>query len=425
MKRTTAIIAAIAAVSSVNIPYAVARLVDNAPQSDIIDFANQLDDRTTDHDHRGNELSDHAYQAHLEGSTALHYDGDKVVKTDQNMHDKETGTVMTDRQGNPIKVREAVKGSDDITFRGDNGTGLHNVSAGVEKTDAVNVGQLKDVENKADYATSETQKLWEDKASVQNVEELRGAHDEEVKERIKNDATTNDRIDTTNSNLDKESAARVTTDNNQQQQIDTKADAKEVNEWLETKADQSGLDSTNANVAGNTTAINNESGRAQEAERNNANAAAAAQNTANNGVEVGNAAYHQASVNSQSIVSLNNDINAVDSRSAQRAQAAERNANAYTDSAIGASEKRTNAKIEDVKGKAYSGVALSEAMSALAPTIHADKSAIGVAVGTYQSHGAVAVGYSHRFEDDATTIRLNTGVSDRNFGAALGVTHEF
>ena len=440
-------------------------------------------------DRRSNELSDRTFYSKLNGDLGIKYDGDKVVKTDEDLKDTITGEVMHDRNGNALKVRTTERGEDKVTFRGDNGTTLANVADGTVAADskqavngsqlkavsdvannsvqydapgatttspdgmttttengpvitlkqglnegdntgttirnvregkveagskeAVNGGQLKDQSDRIDAVNakandnadgietlkttkadqsaldetngnvaqlqrdqqatdskvdgqgadikrnadaintkadkSETDKLWSEKASKSDVNEVREAgvkeSEERIKndkaaqdkindlyankadksdvnevraagvkeseERIKNDKAINGRVDTTNANLDKEAAARAAADANQQAQIDTKADAREVNEWLETKADQSDLDQTNVNVAGNTTAIANESGRAQKAEAANADAAKTAQTSAdaaNAGVAANGTAIAKEAVERQ------NDVSRLDSQ---------------------------------------------------------------------------------------------------------------
>ncbi len=171
------------------------------------------------------------------------------MTTDRDLTDTITGAVMLDEQGNALKVRELQKGSDDVTLRGDNGTSLHNVAAGTEDRDAVNVSQLKstakglqnsiDGQGEAIKAIDSAQQqeskdriagyeqnsarittVAEQKADKADVNEVRGALSQSTAERIAADADHDSKI----ADL-----------------YDTKANAAEVNEWLETKADKDAL----------------------------------------------------------------------------------------------------------------------------------------------------------------------------------------
>lgn len=91
-------------------------------------------------------------------------------------------------------------------------------SADAKSTASTAKAMAGNAQGTADYAVNETQKLWADKASAQNVEELRGAHIEETQERIKNDAMTNQRIDELNNGLAQaDSNSREYADNAKQQ----------------------------------------------------------------------------------------------------------------------------------------------------------------------------------------------------------------
>lgn len=114
-------------------------------------------------------------------------------------------------------------------------------------------------------------------------------------------------------------------------------------------------------------------------------------------------------------------ITAVNANAIARDKEVLSDAKSYVDRTRG----ELNNRIDNVERKAYSGIAASMAMTGLSPVIHANKSAMSVSVGSYASQGAVAVGYSRRFGDDATTLRINGAVADRNFGGAVGLTHEF
>lgn len=587
----------------------------------IDDALSDIVKRQDSQDQRGNENSDRTYNATLLGSSAIHYDNDKVVKTDKDLTDTISGKVMTNRNGDTLKVRELQTDKtvpDTITFRGEEGTSLKNVAAGEVSTtskDAVNGSQLKtvsDVANKTnvridnlsnDFVTNEryindtnksnqrisnlegtratktelslvqtqaqsgikkgdaaqktananttliqsevadrkaadesqqrqidqkidngqyvadqqrqddalseeTQErikndkvaedkitdLYANKADKTDVNEVRDAAAKESGERIKNDAAINDRVDTTNNNLDKEAQARADADENQQRQIDTKADAHEVNEWLEIKADQASLEQTNVKVAGNTTAIANESGRAQAAEKVNADAAKNAQTSADNanvgvakatqkaegaqttadeakanvsreteraqavesGLEsrkadrsevkdvqdhqkvqdraivnaqstgdaaltVGNAAYSQSQVNANDIQTLNGEVNRVDTRSAQRAQQAEHNANAYTDTKVAGLKQ----DIKKVDRDAKAGIAAAIALGQLQAPIHAGKGNVTVGAGNWKGQNAVSVGGGYRWNNDQWSAK--GGVSFSDHGNALGgsVSYEF
>lgn len=147
-------------------PNAMAELNENSTLSDVIQFTNGLDIRVNNtfekasdalttreqQDGRYNELSDRNFNVSLSNASALHYDNDKVVKTDENLKDTITGAEMKDREGNNLKVRKLEKGSDDITLRGDKGTGIHNLRDGVADKDAVNVSQLNKVDQTAKAA---------------------------------------------------------------------------------------------------------------------------------------------------------------------------------------------------------------------------------------------------------------------------------
>lgn len=162
----TKIAIAIAAIAGAHAPMSTAALVEGASNSDIVTFVNGLDTRTSDafakaeegnlirveHDSRMNELSDRNYKSEVLGGSAIHYDGDKVVKTDTDLTDTVTGAVMHDRNGNALKVRKLETGSDSITLRGDSGTAIHNVKAGDAPNDAVNVSQLNKVDQVAKAA---------------------------------------------------------------------------------------------------------------------------------------------------------------------------------------------------------------------------------------------------------------------------------
>lgn len=233
--------------------------------------------------------------------------------------------------------------------------------------------------------------------------------------------------------------------NQNSQRINQKADADKVQAALDTKVDTSVYDQGQAEQDGKISAAQATGEKAQrtaEVADSKADKAQVTANTAHSEAVTAQATAVTARTEAaaadskasyavseterlDSVKASRSEVNQLNAQTNANAKGyaaqAESNANAYTDAKF----KETDQKIKDVADKAYSGVALTEAMTALTPTVHADKSAIGVAVGTYSNHGAVAVGYSHRFTDDATTLRLNTGVSDRNFGAALGVTHEF
>lgn len=240
-----------------------------------------VDDQLGVHDARGNELSDQAYAARLEGQSALHYDNDKVVKTDKDLMSKtddkigQTSQVMKDRDGNALKVREIQKGTDDITFRGDNGTSLHNVAAGVEPKDAVNVSQLKataqGLQNSID-GHGETLKSLDAAQQKESQDRIQGykENSQRITTVAEQKADKND-VNEVREALSRSTSERISTDANHDSKIsdlyDTKANAAEVNEWLETKADKSDLNVTNQNIAGNTTLINAET-RNREAQGN-------------------------------------------------------------------------------------------------------------------------------------------------------------
>lgn len=82
-------------------------------------------------------------------------------------------------------------------------------------------------------------------------------------------------------------------------------------------------------------------------------------------------------------------------------------------------------RIDDNRNEARSGVAVALAASSVPQSVKADTSSIGVGTGNFKSHSAVAVGYSYRFSDDATTLKAAVGVSDRNTGWNAGISHEF
>lgn len=538
MKRTAAFVA-ISAVTGINAPMVMAELNSNSTLQDVISFTNGLDQRTTDaytkaeegatiraeHDRRMNVQSDRIYKSQLTASSAPHYDGDKVVTTDRDLTDTITGAVMLDEQGNALKVRELRKGSDDITLRGDNGTGLHNVAAGTEDRDAVNVSQLKasaqglqnsiDGQSEAittiDAAQQQESKdriagyeqnsarittVVEQKADKADVNEVRGALSQSTSERIAADADHDSKI----ADL-----------------YDTKANAVEVNEWIEKKADkealarealereqataqdrealsqhdsrisaaqesaansQAGADKANAEVArldsvkadrsdveivagianaasveasgakasadkANTEAEHLEAKKADRSEvkevessANRANdridsvqtlqkvqgaAISNAQSTADAGLMVGNAAYKQSLTSAEDIQHLGHEVNAVDTRSVQRAQKAEQNANAYTDGKVVGLKQ----EIKKVDRDAKSGVAAAIALGQLQAPIHAGKGSVSVGVGNWKGANAVSVGGGYRWGNDQWSAKGGASFSDH--GNALGgsVSYEF
>lgn len=601
-------------------------------------------------DQRGNEVSDRTYDASLTAKSSIHYDGDEVVKTDEDLKDTITGKVMTDRKGNNLKVRELETGSDSITFRGSDGASLKNVADGeVSNTsmDAVNGSQLseekasrekadsdlktsvdtvnKSIASEKDRATSVEKSLQTQVTSkVDNAKYIKDTN--KSNQRISDlEGTKASRKELSlvqtqaQSGIKKGDAAQKTANENRQMikdevkdrqagdaqlqaQIDTKADAHEVNVSLETKVDtetfeadqkrqddkltanstaitnmdtkvdnntanlqgqidtkisqeefeddqfrqdaqadadrtntrkelntkvnvdtymnqlqtdqaktaqaQASGDTANASVSRETTAretqfgagvaaqaaindqVSSETKRLDtvKADKNQVNAVidsvdAVATETRAHGDKIQSldsrtsAVETQTSANSNAInanAARQSDINEdVEARKADRSELKQavtdqskvndkvaqvqtnhgqrintledRQGNAeqaITDvnndsiardkevlsdakSYVDRTRGELNNRIDNVERKAYSGIAASMAMSGLSPVIHANKSAMAVSVGSYASQGAVAVGYSRRFGDDATTLRINGGVADRNFGGAVGITHEF
>ena len=235
MKNATSIIAAIAALTSATIPFAVCAnasvadkgivsttestdsssegiavggLPDDASNKAIIDRVNYVDilshnayDKSYDAtqlrerlDGRDNEFTDRIYDNRLGQQSALHYDGDKVVKTDENLRDTITGEEMKDRKGNYIKVRELQKGSDSVTFRGDNGTTLKNVADGeVSSTskEAINGSQLHAAEQKAADALAnehnQTQQTFQSQnAAIVNAQSTADANTKALEGKVDN-----------------------------------------------------------------------------------------------------------------------------------------------------------------------------------------------------------------------------------------------
>ena len=451
----------------------------NSDTAAAIDKINYLDgEQRTRLDGRDNEISDRNFANELGNASAVHYDGDKVVKTDRDLHDTQTGTVLRDRKGNAIKERELVKGSDTITFRGDNGTQLKNVANGVDANDAVNVSQLKDVDAKVQQNTDrlggveETQKAHSQALVKESEEREKGyktngdritalAQEKAGQADVdKMHADTNARIDTTNTNLDKEAAVRAESVDNLQQQLHTKvshdefvADQKRQDERADkdrantrselnakvnvntyqnqlkvdqakTATAQQAADTAQANVSRETVAREADTQRLDKAKADR--------------TELDKAVKDQAQVNEKVVTTQNSHglritdlegrattneqaITEVNSNAIAREQQLLTTSKAYVDR----TRDELNGRIDGVERKAYSGVAASMAMTGLSPVIHADKSAMSVAVGSYASQAAVAVGYSKRFADDATTLRINGAVADRHVGGAVGLTHEF
>ena len=476
MKISTVVIAAALAASQ----QAGAELNEHSSLQDIIAFTNSLDQRTndayakaeegttirTEHDHRMNVQSDRIYKAQLTGSSAIHYDGDKVVTTDRDLTDTITGAVMLDEQGNALKVRELQKGSDDIILRGENGTSLHNVSSGVNDRDAVNVSQLKGTaQGLQDSIDGHTKTL----------EALDAAQQQESKDRIVGYSENSQRITTVAEQkadksdvnevrgaLEKSTSERIATDAGHDVKIadlyDTKANAAEVNEWLETKADKADLDKTNVSVSVvSKTAVqasqdakdaqasadiaNRENARMDDIKADKTDVARvdrrakSAQVAADNaGADASKARLEAERLDkvkadkvtvtaaiSQNYEYLNGQINDAQSHNAAARAQTLRQANAYTDQKVSALSSR----VDHVEKKANAGAASAIAISQIPQAIHAGHGSIGIGTGFYSGQNAVALGVSYRLNDDRTTVKASAAKSSQGSAFGLGASIEF
>lgn len=237
---------------------------------------------------------------------------------------------------------------------------------GLDQTVIAHDGAISDTNGRVDN-------LYQVKADKNDVNEVRGALGD-----------TNTRIDVTNANLDNESNTRAASVDNLQNQVNTKVSNDEF------VADQKRQDD---NVSRETAA------RKADTQQ---------QAVINNKFE------KRQDVTDAAIVNVNEASIARDKQTLN-------DANAYTDR----TKQELSGRMDKIEDKAYSGIAASMAMTGLSPVIHANKSAVSVAAGSYSNQAAVAVGFSHRFDDDATTLRLNGAVANRHAGWAAGITHEF
>lgn len=483
MKRI-AIVTAISAIAGVSAPYAAAELNSGSSLQDVISFTNGLDERATnayakaeegtiirnEHDARMNEQSDRIYNNRLHNQTAPHYDNDRVVKTEDDLKDSITGAVMHDRNGDALKVRVIQKGSDDLTLRGKDGTGLHNVANGVADHDAVNISQLKGTEQNlsvridgqgeaikaidsaqqqeskdriAGYEQNSDRitKVAEQKADKQDVQEVRDAAASESRERINADADHDRKIGDL---------------------YDTKANAAEVNEWLETKADKDDLAKETAqrqrdgdqmredlsahgeridaaqksadraqdgveqlgNVKADRAEVESVSGTANTA-RKEAKAAQAGADKANaeNGrldaVKADRSELKDAMADN--VAYFNSELNDAQATNATARDNVLREANAHTDQKI----DQMNHRIDKVEKKAVNGVAAAVALSQIPQAIHAGHGNIGIGSGFYHGSQAIAVGGSYRFDDNRTTAKFGVSRAGHDTAAGAGISYEF
>ena len=146
---------------------------------------------------------------------------------------------------------------------------------------------------------------------------------------------------------------------------------------------------------------------------------ASAQATANNSVALGaNSVANQANTvsvgsagNERRITNVAAGVNATDAVNVS--QLYQSNQNIYN-------------QINNVSRVAYTGIAMSMAMSAnYMPTLEPGEKALGLGAGTYQGYGAFAVNFRQLSESGKTSWGFAISTDGKNYGANVGIGYKW